>query len=233
LTTTKQTKFEDVTAKGYVQQARHVLKHYVGQAPAKYAHLNFMARGEALANRHMLENADSILWQLGQEIHVWDEHLGVRYNMSTIMPRSLDRELTDVFKIIHPTIYYSLYSANKNFRGRWMPGAMDLDKALDMLVRYQEFSRKRIKIHHCFIRGENDSLEDLEQWIDKLNVKWLDWDFNLVRYNPYSEVQGAESTEDVIARNLNFIEQHCPGDVKMIPRVGYDVHASCGMFVEN
>jgi len=238
LTTTKQTKFENVNVAEYHAQAVRVLRHF-SQEPAdvqrdtKYVHFNFMARGEALSNQHFLNNADRVLWGLGKTALQYGD-LRSKFNVSTIMPQNLctdNVELTDIFRIVHPTIYYSLYSANPEFREKWMPRAMRLDSALELLANYQQYSKKRIKIHHCFIRGVNDSVEELDRWLDALLSYDLDWDFNLVRYNPWSAVQGEESPEDVIAFNLEYIAQACLGRVKTIPRVGYDVKASCGMFV--
>lgn len=235
LTATKQTKFDNALPVDYLTQASKVLKHYCADShKAKYMHYNFMARGEALANPNLLDNADSILYQLGTLATSFDANLGVKFNVSTIMPKSLDRELYEVFKVIHPTLYYSLYSTNEDFRKKWMPQAMNLDDALSLLKNYQDFSKKTIKIHHCFIEGENDSEADIHNMVRKLREHDLDEsvEFNLVRYNPYSDVQGRESSDEIIRRNLQLLDASLPGKVQMIPRVGYDVKASCGMFVE-
>lgn len=233
LTAMKQTKSVDVLPIDYLAQASRVLKHYNKEQPAEYIHFNFMARGEALHNKHIINNADDILYDLGKLAVSFDPNLGVRYNISTIMPKSLDKELTKVFKIIHPTIYYSLYSMKEEFRKKWMPNAMPVEQALKMLKDYQIFSKKLIKIHYCFIEGENDSLEDLELMMEAMSIYDIDFEFNLVRYNPYSEMQGRESSEEIINRNLSYLKRYLDKDqVKMIPRVGFDVNASCGMFVE-
>lgn len=233
LTVTKQTKFDNSLPVDYLSQASKVLKHYKqdGQQ-AEYVHYNFMARGEALANPHMLENADSILFELGKLATSFQSTLGVKFNVSTIMPKTLDKPLKEIFRVVHPTIYYSLYSVRDEFRKKWMPQAMPTDDALALLRDYQEFSKKKIKIHHCFIAGENDGEDDVLAMIAALDRHGLDVEFNLVRYNPYSEAQGQESSDEVIARNLSIINDALRGKVQMIPRVGPDVFASCGMFVE-
>jgi adenine C2-methylase RlmN of 23S rRNA A2503 and tRNA A37 len=191
-----------------------------------------MARGEVLSNPEMLLQADRVLTMLGQVALEHDNDLSVKFNVSTIMPRSLDRSLTKVFRFVQPTIYYSLYSANEDFRRHWMPNAMPLQRAIDLLLEWQLHSKKRIKIHHCFIQGQNDSEDDICRWADVLNSREMDWDFNLVRYNPYSTEQGQESSDEVIDERMQLIRSLCPGSVKIIPRVGFDVKASCGMFVE-
>lgn len=235
LTATKQTKFEDALPVDFLSQASKVLKHYNREIhPAKYMHYNFMARGEILNNQYILKDADTILFNLGKLATSFDPNLGVKFNVSTIMPKDLNKTLRDIFKVIHPTIYYSFYSANSDFRKKWLPNAMDVDKAFSLLKEYQDYSKKKIKIHHCFIKGENDSVEDVHLMIDKIQEFKLDYEFNLVRYNPYSEVQGEESPDEVIQRNLDIISRLLPGDgkVQMIPRVGPDVYASCGQFVQ-
>jgi len=51
-------------------------------------------------------------------------------------------------------------------------------------------------------------------------------------YNPYSQGFGEESSDEIIKRNANFINENIRGKVKIIDRVGFDVKASCGMFVK-
>jgi adenine C2-methylase RlmN of 23S rRNA A2503 and tRNA A37 len=159
------------------------------------------------------------------------ENLKPKFNVSTIMPKTFDRALTDVFRIITPTIYYSLYSANDKFRNEWLPAAMPVDKALRLLAEYQAVSKKIVKIHFAFIKGENDSEADVAKICDMIQDNSLICQFNLVRYNPFSPEQGEESDFDVIQRNFDYIKSRLVG-AKMVSRVGMDVFASCGMFVE-
>jgi adenine C2-methylase RlmN of 23S rRNA A2503 and tRNA A37 len=231
LTATKQTQFEDVTPDGFLKQAEDVFKHYRGEnKPAKFVHYSFMARGEALANKFLLADADKILLPLCElAVH---EGLNPKVNISTIMPKTLDKPLTDVFKIVTPTIYYSMYSANHKFREKWLPAAMPVHTALAMLAEYQQATKKIVKIHYAFIKGENDSLEDIEHVINFVECHQLQIEFNIVRYNPFSPEQGEESDEETVQRNFGYLKGRLPGKVRLIKRVGFDVKASCGMFVE-
>ncbi len=197
--------------------------------PAEYVHFNFMARGEALANRHFLDSADELLNKLGQLAIA--EKLPAKFNISTIMPATLRRPLRDVFKFITPTIYYSLYSVREEFRRKWMPAAMPVREALAELKAYQDFGKKIIKIHFPFIAGANDSLADVCAMCDEIEAADLRVEFNLVRYNPASPDQGVESAPDVLEARLAQIRRRLGGKVQAIPRVGFDVKASCGMFV--
>ncbi len=231
LTATKQTQFEDVTPDGFLKQAHDVFQHYRDESkPAKFVHYSFMARGEALANKFMLDNADEVLLPLCQL--AVSNGLNPKVNISTIMPKTLDKRLIDVFRIVTPTIYYSIYSVNREFRDRWLPAAMPAYHALDKLSEYQQATKKIVKIHYAFIKGENDSLADVEAVLDAVETRNLQIEFNIVRYNPFSPEQGQEADEETVQRNFGYIKGRLPGKVRLIKRVGFDVKASCGMFVE-
>lgn len=230
LTVTGQTAFKDSDFQDFMNQAMQVFRHYRQEKPAKIMHYNFMARGEALANKYLLDNADEILLALAQL--AVKEKLNPKFNMSTIMPKTLNKSLTDIFKVVNPTMYYSLYSVDPAFRAKWLPAAMEVGEALDMLKEYQKVSKKIIKIHHTFIKGENDSLDQVRAMVNELDKRELVCEFNLVRYNPFSPDQGEESCQTTIERNMKFLSENMKGKVQTIPRVGFDVKASCGMFVE-
>jgi adenine C2-methylase RlmN of 23S rRNA A2503 and tRNA A37 len=101
-----------------------------------------------------------------------------------------------------------------------------------LLKDYQDHSKKAIKIHYAFIKGENDSLDDLEDICTYVYRHDLNVEFNLVRYNPASTEQGEESSQETIDRNISFLRRNLSGKVQIIPRVGVDVAASCGCFVD-
>lgn len=230
LTATGQTSFVDSSHNDFMAQAIQIFKHYRADAiRAKYMHYNFMARGEPLANKILLESGDELLIKLGQIAK--GEGLPAKFNISTIMPMTLKQSLVDTFHYVNPTIYYSLYSTSPEWRKKWMPAAMNVDDALAMLKEYQSFSKKMVKIHHTFIAGENDSVEEIHNVCDAIDKHELLCEFNLVRYNPASPDQGVESDPLVIDRNMKIMTDRFRGKVQIIPRVGFDVKASCGMFV--
>lgn len=232
LTATGQTSFVDSSHNDFTAQAIQIFKHYRKEVtPAKYMHYNFMARGEPLANKILLNSGDELLSKLGQVAK--EEGLPAKFNVSTIMPLTLKKSLNDVFHYVNPTIYYSLYSTNQVWRDKWMPAALPVDEAVARLKEYQNFSKKIIKIHYTFIAGENDSEEDINAACDVLEKHNLICEFNLVRYNPASPSQGVESSQEVINRNLGIIQNrfNFNSKVQIIPRVGFDIKASCGMFV--
>lgn len=229
LTATKQTTFVDVDMYGFLDQAQQVFKHYKREKPAKYVHYSFMARGEILSNQHILDGADRLLFTLGEL--ATQNGLIPKFNISTIIPKNLDRSLSDIFKIITPTIYYSLYSADEDFRKEWMPMAMPSEKAMRLLKDYQTVSKKIVKIHFPFIKGQNDSAKDMIKIRDLIKSVDLACEYNLVRYNPFSPEQGEESDAETLKYNFEFMQEHVLR-AKEIQRVGFDVKASCGMFVE-
>lgn len=230
LTATGQTKLRDTTHAEIVEQAERVLDHYRTQPRARSVHYNFMARGEALLNHTVLHDSSTLFDTLWQRADALD--LRARFLVSTILPiEHGDRPLEDVFRRYHPEIYYSLYSMAPAFRKRWLPKAQPAEVALDRLAAWQRATYKLVKIHYAFIAGENDSEHDVHAVCDALEARGLYAHINIVRYNPPSAAQGEESPEDVIERNAAIFRTRLPkARVRVIPRVGFDVQASCGMF---
>jgi adenine C2-methylase RlmN of 23S rRNA A2503 and tRNA A37 len=225
LTATKQTQFSNLDQSDFVSQFETVLSHYEKDTPAQTVHLNFMARGEPLANTTITKTGTELFWRLGNMAR--DRGLRVKFNVSTIMPVTLKKSLCEVFPLIPANVYYSIYSINSSFRNKWLPAAMPVERALANLKEYQQVSKKIIKFHGAFIKGENDSEQDVEELMNTIAEYSFHSEFNIVRYNPYSSQQGEESlrVDDIAAQ----IQQYMP--CKIIPKVGQDVYASCGQFV--
>lgn len=233
LTQTGQTDSRNTTIAEYFAQADVVLQWYDAHVqPAKVVHFNFMARGEAFANTTLLEHADELLDGLVERATT--RGLVPRVKISTIAPTEIaDLDFTDIFKRHTPDLYYSIYSVDPAFRRRWLPKSLPVDAALGKLQRWQMVTRKLPKLHWAFIEGENDSLESVSALAQKVGEYDLRADINIVRYNPYSDRQGQEPSEEVIERNADYLRTALPGSrVKVIERVGFDVKASCGMFVK-
>ncbi|MEN0066572.1 MAG: radical SAM enzyme, Cfr family protein [Myxococcota bacterium] len=232
LTATGQTALRDATKAELWEQADVVLEHVQTQPQAKVVHYNFMARGEPLASAVLLDDADDVLDGLWHRARAVD--LKPRFLVSTILPKSLgNRALEDVFDRYRPEIYYSLYSVDEGFRRRWLPKALPVSDALARLASWQRHTYKLVKIHYAFIAGENDAPEHVEAVCDALEAHRLLCHINLVRYNPPSDRHGVESDPSILeAHAARFAERLPHARVKVIPRVGYDVQASCGMFVE-
>lgn len=240
LTQTKQTDFTHADLAQYLEQADHVLNHYQtilpSQGKAQRVNYNFMARGEALSNNLMLQEPLKLFNALHERAKKLD--LEPTYNISTIMPDDMkNKSLVDIYQDSNNNnhnivFYYSLYSVNEQFRKRWLPKSLPVIEALDKLKEWQSATNKLITFHWTFIENENDSVEDIEQIIKMLEPYNFNAKFNLVRYNPYSPLQGRESEEAVIERNFKLLSNFFNHpDSRIVPRVGFDVKASCGMFV--
>ncbi len=230
LTATGQTKLRDTTRDELLEQADRVLDHYRTQPRARSVHFNFMARGEPMLNHTVLCDSSALfdgLWQRADALS-----LRPRFLVSTILPvEHGDRPLEDVFTRYHPEIYYSLYSMAPAFRKRWLPKAQPADVALDRLAAWQRATYKIVKIHYAFIAGENDSEHDVQAVCDAIEARGLYAHINIVRYNPPSPAHGEEPPEAVLERNAAIFRARLPkARVRVIPRVGFDVQASCGMF---
>src|SRR5436305_10082262 len=134
LTATGRTGYRDATSGELMEQARVVLDHYRREAePARTVHFNFMARGEPLASKVLLADADGLLGELSRLAVALG--LRPRHLVSTILPRELgDRPLEDVFVTHHPDIYYSIYSMSDRFRRRWLPKPPPAELALARLA---------------------------------------------------------------------------------------------------
>lgn len=232
LTATGQTALRDVTLEEYVEQSEVVLDHYRRVEPARSVHFNFMARGEPLLNPVIVHRSAELfdrLWSLADA-----NGLRARFLVSTIFPKHLARPLEDIFDRVHPEIYYSLYSTDEAFRRRWLPKAQPVADALDQLAAWQRESYKIVKIHFAFIRGQNDSEASVHAICDALEARGLFAHINIVRYNPPTAEHGEEPSESVIERNAQLFRQRLPrARVQVVPRVGFDVNASCGMFVQD
>jgi len=227
LTITNQREGNNMSIDSILNQAQLVFNHYTTQPKADTVHFSFQARGEFLDTSL---DSNELFWKLGKLALKYD--VKPRFMVSTIMPKALkDIELKDRFSLIHPNIYYSIYSTDEKFRKKWLPSALPTDIALTKLKNYQYHSNKIIKLHWAFISAENDSKDSINNIIDAVNKVNLRVDVNIVRYNPYSKEYGEETDETVIIEHSKTLRNAWPNSkIKIVDRIGKDVNASCGMF---
>jgi 23S rRNA (adenine2503-C2)-methyltransferase len=238
LTQTGQTSFDEASLEDMLRQAELVLNHYAeeiqrGRQPAaQWVHFNWMARGEPLASSVVCKQ-----WvTLSTGLAALAEAAGVskcRFNLSTIFPAEVTpKTFSDLSGPHLPIIFYSLYSLNPRFRKRWLPNAQNPEIVLAELSKWQKDTGGEVVLHWAYIEGENDSPEDSSAIVDAVSRHGLVTRFNLVRYNPFGAGQGAEPSEEVLQDR--FVEISAGMQLagsRMVPRVGFDVKASCGMFV--
>lgn len=244
LTQTGQTNLAPVSIQDTYEQMARVLKHYKqridsgAESPVNKIHYNWMARGDVMLNEYICRNWNEVA-KLGRQAALAVGVEEVVFNFSTIMPKeglnnfiSLNEEVQSLEnKVDAPIIFYSLYSSDEIFRARWIPKALAVGFALPLLKTYQKNTSNPLVLHWAFIKDENDSEESVQTICELITLLRIDARFNLVRYNPYGEKQGVESSEEVIHSRFNQILPYMtvPGS-RIVPRVGRDVFASCGTF---
>jgi adenine C2-methylase RlmN of 23S rRNA A2503 and tRNA A37 len=238
LTSTGQLKFQNSTLIDFIKQANNVIEHHKKtnintENYSSKMHFNFMSRGEAL-NNPILRDKDSFNELIDELEKVANKvSASPRYLISTIIPKSFDKlNFQDIMGDRDPHIYYSLYSVNHKFRKKWLGNSLDFNLALEKLSKWNEKVKERTAIHFAFIENENDSEEDVIELAYSLVKHDLIVPINIVRYNPYSEKYGKETDIEVIKVNTKIIEDITGIKPKIIERVGFDVKASCGMFVK-
>ncbi len=241
LTQTKQTDMTPATLGVYTEQVDRVLAYWEKNHKHKAdglqkVNINFMARGEPLLNPVVIHQYDMLTHVLRERVKAVVGDVEVAFNISTIFPDDVELRNTnfDINNVRNnTTIYYSLYSLSERFRKRWLPKAKDPELAI------LELSDYRYKIHYSLIDGENDLVEDARAVADLVRrthrMSHMEHNrpgFNLVRYNPYSVIQGKESDPNAINVYLKeLLDSQSFRDVRVIPRVGRDVFASCGTFI--
>jgi len=249
LTQQEQFYFDHADIFDYSNQLEQILEHYkdLKYKDIKYEadriNINFMARGEVFANNTIINRFPGTFKELNKlcnEYNLFD----VRFKLSTIMPYTIyERELVDIFtnniksqEIIEDIfnnveIYYSLYSIDDKFKKNWMPNAMPYKDALIKLKRYQEYSSKIMTFHWTFIENENDNIDDVKELIETIRGFKFKAKFNLVAYNPHENL--SHTRESPRANELFKLVKEGIGatNSKNIHRIGYDVAASCGTFI--
>lgn len=236
LTQTGQTNMTPSTVSDVLEQAKVVRDHYYNEIfldpskeKAKFVHFNWMARGEAFLNAELMTNWRSLV--SGLESLFSGMGLELKHNISSIIPKD-NFYMPQLLTPGEITLYYSLYSVDPGFRKRWLPKAAEVEKAFTFLRYWQNELKQNIVFHWAFIEGENDSekaMSDIAGIVKAFGIKAR---MNVVRYNPFSQGQGTEPTEEVIHARFEQLKEVMlvPGS-RIVPRVGFDVKSSCGMFV--
>lgn len=192
----------------------------------KNVNFNFMARGEPLLNPQV---DDKLLHDIG--VKAIANGLRPGFLVSTIMPLKMKQDLRHRFALVQPEICYSIYSVDPQFRKKWLPAAMPVAEALDRLNEWQYFSGKLVKIHYALIKNENDHdhVFHVAQTVKKSGLRV---NVNLVQYNPPDDNSEPALEPAYEIAKIVFKSILPEATVKIVPKVGYDVKASCGMFVE-
>lgn len=239
LTQTGQTSTNKSTKQDYVDQLRTIVAHYKqevdgGAKLAEWLYVNFMARGDALANPTVLFDYNS-LYDAFEEIA--NEHnLSLRMNVSSIFPKSLRANPTlwrkgtnelDLLQVFgHPTqdhtgidkslggipgrpvhLFYSLYSMEEGFRRKVMPNALDPRIVLPSLAWFQRMTDQPIALHWAMIKGGNDDKKTLDNLVDAILDSGVWGKFNQVRFNGHPKSGMSEPEEGVRLEFFNRISE--------------------------
>lgn len=244
LTAQNQTKFNHVDLNLYNLQLDTVLKEIKDTNKENIRiNVNFMARGESLANKTVINNY-STLYNMLEKTACNTHGFGkIKMNLSTIMPNTIkNNELFDIFGNTPVNLYYFLYTTNDLFKKTLMPNAINCQLALDKLKKFQEQtenSDNNIVFHWAFIECINDNEKDVMNIIceiKKRNFKRIK--FNLVRFNPPIGSNLKEPSSEKLNYLFNILKENM-NDSKLnkkstiIDRVGTDAYISCGMFIND
>lgn len=226
----------------FVQQATASLiqakKHFADKTQPSHLHYNFMARGEPLLNKTIMDNWPQLSAELIRLANEYFLGISVKFKISTIMPPFYEVDdngtilsgYTEIpFKVNKPEIYYSFYSAQTEFRKRWIPKAQEPKEALRILATYRRGGGE-VRIHCAFIEGHNDSLVSVLDLVRSIKYYNTSDKFNIIRFNSPDESKWIEPTEEQLLDIKKFLIDK-GFDVQMVERVGMDVGASCGMFI--
>jgi 23S rRNA (adenine2503-C2)-methyltransferase len=239
LTQQKQTAMYAISPLMFKDQMKLIIDHYLESEEDKSAtriNVNFMARGDAFVNKHIVNDYESVYNEINSEIQ--RAKLITKMNISTIMPYTIrDKKLIDIFKTKgdNTYLYYSLYSLDEKFRKIWMPNAIPWQLALDKLKEYQDNGGNIITFHWPFIKDQNDNIHDVEKMATKLKSYNFNAKFNLVRYNNHPNLPNKETPMDKLKILFDIVNNGLNNNKKsyIVPKVGEDVSASCGMFIND
>lgn len=192
----------------------------------------FMARGDALMNpsvngrmvHRLLEMADCVA----------APHAKV--TISSIFPRKavglkVDEFLFERFGVFQPTLYWSVYSLRDTVRREWLPEAQDPDVIAAGLKRWQQTTFQEVVLHHALISNVNSNVNHAHEIVELVQQHELNVRVNLVRYNPPPNTKHLEALDTTYDEHRRiYARAFGESRVKVQPRVGFDVKASCGMF---
>ena len=204
----------------------------------KRIHVNFMAQGDLFQNRCFTSDPELVLTVITAAINSAVAHgPQIKFKLSTIFPETSQYiKEPEVFRslVIEPLldddrvdIYYSLYSLDSRFRRKWLPKAI----SPEVVGNIFRGVKRGFRLHFALIENRNDRLGDIE-----LIHRWLErWDitakFNLVRFNAFDGAKEAETDSTKMALYLeSLMTSERLVDSQIVPRIGKDVKASCGMF---
>ncbi len=186
----------------------------------KISNIVFMGMGEPLLNYENVLKSIEILnftggYNLGNR-HFTISTAGIIPGIELLKKEALQLRLA-----------VSLHSAFQSKRETLMPLAVtyNLKNLILSLKDYQTVTERRITFEYVLIEGENDSEKDAAELKHLLNG--LDYNLNVIEYNPVEEISFRPPSESGIRQFKNFLKKY------NIPYVfrkskGRGIKAGCG-----
>lgn len=241
LTQQGQTKMNPVAIAGpgsYADQLATILRAHASSTlpsaernPNIRVNVNFMARGEPLANPSVTRQYPELHTKL-TSVAASFGHSNTLLNISTIMPLGMRHlSLIDVFQNKPVRLYYSLYSTNDHLKRSWMPKALPHQLALEKLATYQKHvCSQQANVHNSdnidgvvhpqtfhwtFIKGFNDSEDSCYKMVNTINqYEFPKTRFSMIAFNPGQLKETAPEPEklkalfQIISQNLKHQVSH-------------------------
>lgn len=230
LTAEGATRSAPATLERYVAQLSRVVSHYAGlvaagEPAARDLYVNFMARGDALANPVVLfrygELYDAMAAAAAAAPGEAPGGLALRMNVSSIFPRTVPRgadgapDLGRVFSRAGPDgarvavpvhLYYSLYSADPAVRRALVPRAEEPERVLAALAAHQARTGEPVTIHGAELAGLNGTEADARRRAAAIRASGVWGKYNQVRYNAHPHRAAGLAEADAAARDFVFAE---------------------------
>jgi adenine C2-methylase RlmN of 23S rRNA A2503 and tRNA A37 len=231
----------NLTVAEILSQVEKALALMTAHGPKAMIHVDLMARGEPLANPHILSNGQDLI----DGLHKILDPRPWRLCISSILPR---KPLIRDFQcgpawLLKPEVrlYWSWYSEDPGFRAEWLPASPRYTDVLwDFMTRLAEAREDRVLcLHWALIEHQDPSLsnsnpENLRDLQDRLSElpPGIKAKINLVHLNPPA---GCSTWKEADPATLNSWIQTLSAHANVSKttlkeRVGFDVFASCGMF---
>ena len=159
-----------------------------------------------------------------------------RYDLATVLPKNVS--LSSIPSSVRMRIFYSLHTSNESLRKKLVPNSKTIQDAFSELEGYYQRTGIRPIINYTFIDGVNDSYEETDGLIHLFtHPRNLDFQFRILRYNPYDEGAKFVVSDDLVGKQqesrrlleiIERLEKHI--NVKIHRSFGYDVKGACGQF---
>ena len=233
LTTQGQTNMAHLNITDFIDQLKVIQqdnKMILSQDIYKKININFMARGDPLANKYIIKSYPEMYDKMQQFFK-----LPIKINLSSIFPHNVKHvNFNHVFNDKPVYLYCSLYTIDDEKKKKMMPNALPAHIIIQKLLQYQQVNKNAlITFHNAFIKGFNDT--DYKEWGQFIKESGLSrTKFNIVRFNPptNSNMVEAENIPEIYEYLKTCVDEiECEFQkIRVVPRVAPDAYVSCGMF---